>query len=206
VLPVAAIWAAFGGIVLWQEIASRARTNGWMTVRPWPAAAAAAAVSVLLLGPVLQSVGLASWLDRHQDTRTQAVRWLAGHVPRTATVAFELELAWYLPDLDRVPFHVEWTDRNTPVSWYTQHHIDYAAVSEWNQINACPTVRLFPHPSYLPTVAQEAAFVPNSYPVIDPTLVVIRPRAPCPWAGAADWASAGGDLRPAGAPVLLLTP
>jgi len=199
VLPIVAIWAAFGGVTLWHEIAARARAGGWTPRAPWAAAAAAAGIVALLLGPVTQSAALASWLDGHEDTRIQALRWLAGHMPRTATVAFELELAWYLPDLDHVPYRVDWTDRNTPVSWYAQHRIDYAAVSEWNPVNACPTVRLFPHPSYLPTVAQEAAFVPNSFPVIDPTLVIIRPRGPCPWIGPADWG-------PASTPALLLTP
>jgi hypothetical protein len=199
VLPVAAIWAALGAVTLWQDVAAHARENGWLPAAPWRAVASAAGVALLLLGPVQQSTALASWLDRHEDTRTQVVRWLTGHVPRSATVAFELEQAWYLPDLDHVPFHVEWTDLNTPVSWYTQHRIDYAAVSEWNQVNACPTVRLFERPSYLPTVAQEAKFVPNSYPVIDPTLVVIRPRGPCPWIGPAGWA-------PSAVPARLITP
>jgi Dolichyl-phosphate-mannose-protein mannosyltransferase len=180
VLPVAAIWAAVGAVALWQEVSALARAHGWMPGAPWRAAGAAAGIMVLLFGPLQQSTALASWLHRHEDTRTQALRWLTGHVPRNATVAFELELAWYLPDLDRVPFHVEWTDRHTPVSWYAEHRIDYAAVSEWNRAKTCLTVRLFPRPSYLPTVAQEAAFVPNSYPVIDPTIVIIRPRGACP--------------------------
>jgi Dolichyl-phosphate-mannose-protein mannosyltransferase len=198
VLPVAAIWAALGGVWLWQRLFADANAHGSIPRSLW-SGAAAAGIIVLLGGPLVQSAALASWLDRHQDTRTQALEWLSGHVPRTATVAFELEEAWYLPDLDRVPFHVEWTDRHTPISWYAQHKIDYAAVSEWNDVNACPTVHLIPHPSYLPAVAQEAAFVPNSYPVIDPTLVIIRPRGSCPWVGSAGWPAASG-------PALLLAP
>jgi Dolichyl-phosphate-mannose-protein mannosyltransferase len=192
VLPLASIWAALGGIVLWQELSAWAYGNGWVPPARWRAAAAAAGIAVLLLGPVRQGAALASWLESHRDTRQQALQWLAVHVPRTATVAFELELAWYLPDLDHVPYHIDWTDRNTPVAWYTEHHIAYAAVSEWNQVNVCPALALIARPSYLPTVAEEAAFVPNSYPVIDPTIVIVRPHPPCPWIGPADWAPPGG--------------
>ncbi len=176
VLPLAAVWAAVGAVWVWESLrAVRPMRRG-----SWRAAGAAAGILILLLGPARESAALAWWLYRHQDTRTQAVGWLLAHVPRGAGVALDLDLAWFLPDVERLPFHAEWTDRETTLAWYAKTRIDYAVVSEWNPVTACPTVTLLPRPSYLPTVRQEAAFVPNSYPVIDPTIVIVRPRAPCP--------------------------
>jgi hypothetical protein len=174
-LPLVAIWAGLGAVWAWERVrALRPRA------RPaWRIAAAAAGIAVLLGGPVRESAALAAWLHRHRDTRTQAVAWLRGHVPRGATVAFEIELAWYLPDLDRLPFPTVWTDRSTPLSWYGQQHVRYAVVSEWNPVSACPVVRFIRRPRYLPSVEQEALFVPNSYPIIDPTIVIARPQAHC---------------------------
>ncbi|HEV2356494.1 MAG TPA: glycosyltransferase family 39 protein [bacterium] len=202
VLPIAAICAAAGGVWIWQAVTSvrPLPAAGPVWHASWRAAVAAAGIVVLLIGPVRESAALAWWLNRHEDTRTQAVRWLLGHVPRGAGVAFELELAWFLPSLDGLPFRMQWTDRQTPLAWYAKSRIDYAVVSEWNPVNACPTIALVSRPPYLPTVAEEAAFVPNSFPVIDPTVVVIRPRAPCPWAAPL------ADVIPAGAPAVRLTP
>ena len=191
-----AAFAALAGIGVWLTAAGA----GPRWPAPWRAVGAAAGIVVLLIGPVRESAALAWWLNRHQDTRTQAVEWLVAHVPRGAGVAFELELAWFLPALDRLPFRMEWTDRRTPLAWYAEKRIEYAVVSEWNPVNACPTVTLFPRPDYLPTVAQEAAFVPNSFPIIDPAVVVIRPRAPCPWGAAL------ADVTPAGTSAARLTP
>ncbi len=175
VLPLAAIWAAVGSEWVWRRV----RTVGPMRHAAWRAAGAAAGIVVLLAGPVRESAALAWWFDRHQDTRIQAMHWLRLHAPRGAGVAFELELAWFLPDVDRVPFRVEWTDRSAPPSWYAEKRIEYAVVSEWNPIEACPAVAFVPRPSYLPSVAKEARFVPNSYPVIDPAVAVVRPGMRC---------------------------
>jgi len=186
VLPLAAVWAAAGAVWVWESLP--------LPRGSWRAAGAMAGIVILLIGPAWESAALASWLNRHRDTRTEAVRWLLTHAPRGAGVALDLDLAWFLPDVERLPFHVEWTDRETALAWYVKVRIDYAVVGEWNPVTACPTIKLFPRPSYLPTVAQEAAFVPNSYPVIDPTVVIVRPRAQCP-------RSAPANGRPAGAPV-----
>lgn len=188
VLPVLSIWAALGALWAWEILtvfvwASARPPASWeRSQRRWRSAAAvsgAAVLAVLMLGPVRESASLAGWLYRHHDTRTQTVDWLPGHVTRGHGVAFELELAWYLPALDHMPFRTDWTDRTTPPSWYAAHHIDYAVVSEWNPIAACPTARFFPRPSYLPAVAEEALFVPNSYPIIDPAIAVVRPASRC---------------------------
>ena len=195
VLPVIAVWAALGAVAIWEEISAAVPVRRGI----FRAAVAVAGIVVLLASPARQAVALATWLRGHEDTRTQAVRWLAAHVPRDATVAFELELAWFLPDLDRAPFHVEWTDRVTPPSWYAQKRVDYAAVSGWSLAGACPTVTQFPPPSYLPSIVEEAAFVPNSYPIIDPGVIIVRTRESCPSLGP-------GDPRPANAPALLLAP
>lgn len=197
VLPLAAVWAAAGAVWVWAWLARL--TSSWSsTQRPWRSAAAAAAIAVLLLGPARESAALAWWLHRHQDTRVQAVAWLLAHAPRGARIALDLELAWFLPDVERLPFHVEWTDRETALPWYAKTRIDYAVVSEWNPVNACPTVTLFPRPSYLPTVGQEAAFVPNSYPIIDPMAVIVRPRALCRWSTTANaWLIGAPGIFPA---------
>ena len=177
VLPLAAIWAALGAVWGWER-AARLRPSWGGSQRPWRSAAAAAGIVILLIGPVRESAALAWWLYSHRDTRTQAVAWLRGHVPKGAAVAFELELAWYLPDLDRLPFRVEWTDRTTPASWYAKEHIDLAVVGDRNPVYARPAAAVFPRPSYLPTFAEESKFVPNSYPIIDPAIFIVRPRAP----------------------------
>jgi hypothetical protein len=116
-------------------------------------------------------------LYRHRDTRTQAVQWLRHHVSRGATVAFELDLAWYLPDLDGLPFRVEWADRATPLAWYAANHIDLAVVGDRSAVRAAPAAALFPRPPYLPTFAAESQFVPNSYPIIDPAVFIVRTGA-----------------------------
>ena len=175
VLPVAAIEAAAGALWVWSRLAARAT---WREPPRRLRALAAAGIVVLLAGPVRESAALAWWLNRHRDTRTQAVEWLRGHVPRGARVAFELELAWYLPDLEHLPFRTEWTDRVTPLSWYATEHIDYAVVSPRNPVRVRPVVVRFPRPWYLPTPTEEAKFVPNSYPIIDPAIVVVRPLNP----------------------------
>ncbi|HEV2281921.1 MAG TPA: glycosyltransferase family 39 protein [bacterium] len=180
VLPLVSIWAALGAVWAWERAARR--TPPWWrgSPRSWRSAAAAVGIAILLIGPAWESAALGWWLYSHRDTRTQAVEWLRRHVPRGAAVAFELELAWYLPDLDGLPFRMEWTDRRTPLSWYSEKRIAYAAVSEWNPVNVCPAAKFFPRPPYLPSVAQEAKFVPDSYPIIDPAVAIVRPRARCP--------------------------
>ncbi|HLY23578.1 MAG TPA: glycosyltransferase family 39 protein [bacterium] len=174
VLPLVAIWAALGAVWVWERAAGAGplRRPGWRT------AAAAAGIAILLIGPVRESAVLGWWLYSHRDTRTQAVAWLRGHVPKGAAVAFELELAWYLPDLDRLPFRVEWTDRATPPSWYAKERIDLAVVGDRNPIHMRPAAAVFPRPPYLPTFNEESKFVPNSYPIIDPAIFVVRSRAP----------------------------
>jgi hypothetical protein len=174
VLPLVAIWAALGAVWVWERAAGAGpcRRPGWRT------AAAAAGIVILLIGPVRESAVLGWWLYSHRDTRTQAVAWLRGHVPKGAAVAFELELAWYLPDLDRLPFRVEWTDRATPPSWYAKERIDLAVVGDRNPMHTRPAAAVFPRPSYLPTFNKESKFVPNSYPIIDPAIFIVRSRAP----------------------------
>lgn len=188
VLPLLAIWAALGAEWGWETLTAFAAASArppasWERLQQrWRSAAAAAEAAVLvifMLGPVRESAVLAGWLYRHHDTRTQAVDWLAGHVTRGRGVAFELELAWYLPVLNHLRFRTDWTDRSTAPSWYASHHIDYAVVSEWNPIAACPTVRFIPRPSYLPSIPEEVRFVPNSYPIIDPAITIVRPAAGC---------------------------
>ena len=179
VLPLVSIWAALGALWIWERIAALAP----LRAPSWRAAAAAAGVVVLLIGPVWESAALGSWLHGHRDTRTQVVEWLRRHTPRGAAVAFELELAWYLPDLDDLPFRVQWTDSSTSLSWYAKERIYYAAVGVWNPVTACPTAAFFPRPPYLPPVAKEATFVPNSFPIIDPAVAVVRPGPRCPAAG-----------------------
>ena len=168
-LPLAAVWAAVGAVSMWESL---------QAVRPMPRGSwrAAAGVAILLAGPAHDSAALAWWLNRHQDTRTQAVGWLLAHAPRGAAVAFDLELAWFLPELDRLPFRVKWTDRSTPASWYAKERIDFAVLG--GPPHARRAVAVLPRPSYLPTPAQEATFVPDSYPIIDPEIFIVRPRGP----------------------------
>jgi hypothetical protein len=173
VLPIAAIEAAVGARWIWRQYGPAAPVRAPSR----RAVLAAAAMVVLLAGPVGESARLAWWLNRHRDTRTQAVEWLRAHVPRSAKVAFELELAWFLPDIDGLPFKTEWTDRTTPLSWYAKERVDYAVVSPRNPAAGRPAVMRFPRPWYLPTPKEESKFVPNSYPIIDPAILVVRTRA-----------------------------
>lgn len=173
-LPLAAVWAAVGAMWVWQRIAAL----GPLRRPSWRALGAVAGIVLLLGGPLRESWALASWLDRHQDTRTQAVEWLRRHVPRGAAVAFELELAWYLPALDHLPYRVAWTGRGTPASWYVQERIDYAVVGDRNPEHTRPPAAMFPRPWYLPSFNDESKFIPNSYPVIDPAIFIVRPQGP----------------------------
>ncbi len=177
VLPLAAIWAALGAAWAWDYVAARLTFEPRSRLTAIPPVAAAV-VAVLLAGPVRESAALAWWLGRHHDTRTQAVEWLRAHGPRGGAVAFELELAWYLPDLDRLPFRVEWTDRTTPPAWYAQHHIDLAVVGYRNPLHLRRRVAFFPTPRYLPSLVEETKFVPNSYPIIDPAILIVIPSKP----------------------------
>jgi hypothetical protein len=174
VLPVACIATAVGGMWVWRRLAPV------LDARP-PLArmAAAAALCILLLGgPARASVSLAWWLHRHDDTRTQALRWLDGHTRPGMVVAFEVELAWFLPALERAPFTVEWTDRNAPLSWYNAHHVDLAVLNDRNAPPLGRRVATFVPPPYLPSSKEQATFVPNTYPIIDPPIVIVRPGAP----------------------------
>lgn len=177
VLPVAAIWAALGAAWAWDRVAGLVTFEPRARLKATPAVAAAV-VLLLLVGPIRESSALAWWLNRHRDTRTQAVEWLRAHGPRGGAVAFELELAWYLPDLDRLPFRVEWTDRATPPSWYAQRHIDLAVVGYRNPIHLRRRAAFFPPPRYLPSLIEETKFVPNSYPIIDPAILIVIPSEP----------------------------
>jgi dolichyl-phosphate-mannose-protein mannosyltransferase len=177
VLPLVSIWAALGAVWAWER-AARLGPSWGDSQRLRRSAAAAAGVAILLIGPVWESAALGWWLYRHQDTRTQAVEWLVRHAPRGARVVFELDLAWYLPALDHLPFRVEWTDRTTPPSWYAKEHIDLAVVGDRNPVHTRPAAAVFPRPAYLPTFKKESKFIPNSYPIIDPAIFIVRPRAP----------------------------
>ena len=177
VLPLVAIWAALGAAWAWDRAAGLVTFEPHARRKATPPVAAVV-VAALLVGPVRESAALAWWLNRHRDSRTQAVEWLRAHGPRGGTVAFGLELAWYLPDLDRLPFRVEWTDRATPPSWYEQHHVDLAVVGYRNPIHLRRRAAFFPPPQYLPSLIEETKFVPNSYPIIDPAILIVIPSEP----------------------------
>lgn len=177
VLPLAAVWAALGSAWAWDRFAALLTFEPRSRLNAIPLAAAAV-MAALLAGPVRESAALAWWLHRHHDTRTQAVEWLRAHGPRRGAVAFDLELAWYLPDLEQLPFRVEWTDRTTPPSWYAQHHIDLAVVGYRNRVHLRRRAVFFPPPSYLPSLIEETRFAPNSYPIIDPAILIVIPSKP----------------------------
>ena len=177
VLPLAAIWAAVGAAWAWDRVAALVTFEPRARGAAMPPVAAVVAAA-LLVGPVRESAALAWWLNRHRDSRTQAVEWLRAHGPRGGAVAFDLELAWYLPDLDGLPFRVEWTDRATPPSWYARRHIDLAVVGYRNPIHLRRRAAFFPPPRYLPSLIEETKFVPNSYPIIDPAILIVIPSEP----------------------------
>ena len=173
VLPFIALLAAVGSAWGWR------RLQGAWPIRhgAWRVVLVGIGIAVLLGEPVRDSLALGWWFARHQDTRVEAVRWVLQHAPRGAAVAFELELAWFLPTLDHLPYRVEFTTRDTALSWYAKERIDWAVVSDKNPLSRPPAV-VFTRPPYLPSPAEEATFIPHSYPIIDPKILIVKLGAP----------------------------
>ncbi len=172
VLPFMVLFAAAGCIWVW----------GLLPQIRWPAADASwtrglagLALVALIAAPGRDAAVLGWTMGDHPDTRTAAVDWLRLHVTPGTRIALEKELRWFIPDLDRLPFVIRFVPRDTPLAWYLQEHIDFAAVGDRSPLRSLLAVAAFPQPPYLRAPGSET-WPQDGYPVIDPTLYIVRPR------------------------------
>jgi len=170
VLPFMALFAAVAAVWVWRWLRLR-----W-TVAPAVClpALAAAGVVLLLLGPVWDSVALARALAGDRDTRAVAVDWLRHHVTAGSRVAVEAELRWFIPDLNRLPCTVLYATRGADAAWYREHGIDFAVVDTHSWLRAEDVVFRVSSPSYLPAFTEVATWPPDTFPLVDPPVLVVR--------------------------------
>jgi len=170
VLPFMALLAAVGGVWLWRRLRS------WRPATPAIAVwvLAAAGVLLLLVGPTRESIRLARALANDRDTRAIAVDWLREHAPPGSTVAFEAELRWFIPDLNRLPFAVLYAARSDDGAWYRAHHVAFAIVDARSALRTQDVVFRLPSPSYLPSFDDVATWPPDTFPLVDPPVLIVR--------------------------------
>jgi hypothetical protein len=101
--------------------------------------------------PTEDSITLARALARDRDTRALAVDWLRANVRPGTTVAFESELRWFIPDLNRLPFTVIYSGRADDEAWCRAHHVAFAVVDARSGLRRQDVVYSAPSPQYLPT-------------------------------------------------------
>ena len=170
VLPFIALWAAVGAVWCWRRfVALRPavpRSARW--------AVAAVGVLLLLAGPTQGSIALARTLAQDRDTRALAVDWLRANVPPGATVAFEPELRWFIPDLNRLPFTVIYAGRADGGAWYRAHGVAFAVVDARSGLRSQDVVFSAPSPPYLPTYDDVATWPPDTFMLVDPPLLIVR--------------------------------
>jgi len=170
VLPFMALSAAVGAVWLWRRLGM---------VRPAiPAIAmwalAAAGVLLLLVGPMRDSIGLARAFAGDRDTRSLAVDWLREHAPPGSTVAFEAELRWFVPDLNRLPVTVVYAARGDDGAWYRARHVTFAVVDARSVLRTQDVVFRAPSPSYLPSYDDVATWPPDTFDLVDPPVLIVR--------------------------------
>jgi len=170
VFPFVALLAAIGSVWVWRLLGAHWPLKGTIFIR----VLAAAGIILLLFGPTRDSIKLAESMQADRDTRGLAVEWLEHHVPSGSRVAFEAELRWFLPDLNRLPFTALYPSRNEGLGWYLDHHIDFAAVGEQSPLRTSQVVARIPSPSYLPSSSQVATWSPDTFSVVDPSLLIIK--------------------------------
>jgi 4-amino-4-deoxy-L-arabinose transferase-like glycosyltransferase len=169
VLPFIGLWAGVGAVWCWRRFLERPAVP-----RPARWAAAAAGVLLLLVGPTEGSIALARALAQDRDTRALAVDWLRANVPAGATVAFESELRWFIPDLNRLPFTVIYSGRAADGAWYRAHRVAFAVVDARSGLRTQDVVFSAPSPQYLPTYDDVAKWPPDTFMLVDPALVIVR--------------------------------
>ncbi len=176
VLPFMALFAATGMVGAWRWARRRSRgSNVWLP------ACAVAGVVVLLGGPARDSLAVARALAGDRDTRTIAVDWLRRHAAPGSRVAVEAELRWFLPDLSGLPDTIVYASRSTPAAWYRERRIDFAVVDPESALRSGQVVARIPSPPYLPDFSDVATWAQDTFPVIDPPLVILRdPGRPAP--------------------------
>jgi 4-amino-4-deoxy-L-arabinose transferase-like glycosyltransferase len=170
VLPFIALFAAVGAVWLW-------RRAGSLRVLASPSARgalAAAGIVLLLFGPTRDSIALARALAQDRDTRALAVDWLRAHVPPGATVAFESELRWFIPDVNRLPFVVVYSSQGDDAAWYRAHRVAFAVVDARSGLRSQDVVFRAPSPSYLPSYDDVAAWPADTFMLVDPSLLIVR--------------------------------
>ena len=124
--------------------------------------------------PTEDSITLARALARDRDTRALAVDWLRANVPRGATVAFESELRWFIPDLNRLPFNVIYAGRADGGAWYRAHGVAFAVVDARSGLRSQDVVFSAPSPPYLPTYDDVATWPRDTFMLVDPPLLIVR--------------------------------
>ena len=169
VVPFMALLAAVAGVWIWRWMQSR-----WPGAKGYLPVVAAAGAVLLLFGPVHDSVVLAGALAGDHDTRDIAVDWLRHHVPPGSRIAVEAELRWFLPDLARLPDTVLYATRADGAAWYRERRIDFAVVDTLSPLRSERVVLRIPSPPYLPDYSDVATWPQDTFPVIDPPLLIVR--------------------------------
>lgn len=172
VLPFATLFAGLGCVEAWRMV----RGVRWLTAPSLARGLTGMALLAVLITPARDSAVLAARLNRQPDTRTAAVRWLRDHVSPGARIALEEDLRWYLPDIERLPFAVQFAPRAAPLDWYVHEHIEFALIGAQNPLSSLPAVIAFPWPANL--YGRPERQVQGINELIDPTVNVVRPSMP----------------------------
>ncbi|HLY21472.1 MAG TPA: LamG-like jellyroll fold domain-containing protein [bacterium] len=168
-LPVIALLAGVACVWAWRLVLSR-----WPTghVRLAPAFAGLAVVT-LLAAPARDSIRLGWTLGFRPDTRTAAVDWLRRHMAPGSRIAFEEDLRWFIPGLDRLPYTTLFAPRDADVAWYLKNRVAVAVVGDRSPLDRLPPLAVIPRPPYVYTADSWAL---DTYPVIDPKIYIVRPK------------------------------
>jgi hypothetical protein len=168
-LPFVALFAAVACVWAWRFAQSR-----WeVTQARWAPGAAGLAIVVLLAAPARDSIWLGWAVGHPPDTRTAAVDWLSRHVAPGTRVAFEEDLRWFVPQLERLPFRMLYAPRDADIEWYLRQRVAFAVIGDRSPLQRLPAAAVFQRPPYIHS-ADVAP--PDSYPIIDPTLYIVRPK------------------------------
>ncbi len=153
-LPFAAVLAGVGATWAWSTW-----TCGWWRRGAPPgidgaASRAATVVAVLGIAALLVEPATRAWqlawaLRREEDTRTEAVAWVARHARPGDVVAFDTGLRWYLPDLRSLPCDVRYATPDRDLAWYQRQGITLAVVGDRSGLRDAPAVADIPRPAYL---------------------------------------------------------
>ncbi|HYM71113.1 MAG TPA: hypothetical protein VEZ44_16060, partial [bacterium] len=64
--------------------------------------------------------------------------------------------------------------RGADAAWYREHGIDFAVVDAQSPLRTEDVVFRAPSPSYLPAFTEVATWSQDTFPLVDPSLVIVR--------------------------------